>query len=258
MNKIRQRLASKSSPWGTIEVWQQATVRYLYINDTTALQSQVDMAKKSTLQLQYARAMMSFLLFQPAPRSALLFGLGGGGIVHFLHHWFPDLAITVADASAEVINIAETYFHIVPDPRTTLHHMDAQTYLRNTKQTDIDVILVDIHDGRQVPELLFEACFMKHCFEVLSSQGVLVLNLLTDQDNDLLLTLQALRNHFKGVSFCMTLEDQKNVLLFAFKSLDNFDMRELTTRAVQCQKKYPVEFDKFVNRIVKIDAQNEH
>lgn len=244
-------LISEDSPWGNIEVWQEGTVRSLYIQNNIATQSQLDMARKEKLLPQYCRAMMSFLLFKSNPKSVLLFGLGGGSIVHFLYHWFPRLKITAVDINDKVINIAKAFFDVSETPQVSVQVADASTYINQTKQHNIDVILVDIHNGECLPAFLYNPDFIAQCFRALSAKGILVINVLVNTNEELLNLMRALRQSFSGISLCMTLDNQKNILLFAFKSPDKL----LNINANEYQRKYGIEFDQFVNKIIKVDAK---
>ena len=226
MRTKKHLLISEDSPWEEIEVWQDGTVRYLYIQDKTAIQSQLDMEKKEKLLLQHSREMMSFLLFQSNPKSILLFGLGGGSIIHFLCHWFPELKITVVDVNAKVLSIAKKYFDASETPQVSIQLADAaSTYFNQTKQKNVSVILVDVHNGKCLPDFLYKNDFMEQCFRALSPKGILVINVLVSNDQDFLNIMTALRLCFTGISLCMTLEKQQNILLFAFKSPGMLDMK---------------------------------
>ncbi len=165
---------------GDLQVWQKDSVRSLYIRDKKAIQSQLDMAKKEKLLLPHSRAMMSFLLFQEQPQSILLLGLGGGSIIHFLVYWFPALKITAIEINEEIVNIAKKYFALstlkTSSPRAlvNIEIADAFAYLKRKNQKNINAILVDLHDGASLPDFLYTADFMEHCFHQLSSGGVLV------------------------------------------------------------------------------------
>ena len=257
MKTDKHHLTSETSPEGTIEVWQTGTTRNLYINSSTATQSQLDIADKATLQLQYTRAMMSFLLLQPNPKSALLLGLGGGSIIHFLSHYLPSLNITAVDSNAHVINLAQDYFDIRTTDHINLRHADALTYLAQTSPEQYDTLLVDIHDGLTLPEFLFQDRFMALCFHTLTKNGVLVINLLITEENQFLTLMKALRIHFKDISLCITLENEKNIIVLAFKTLPSLDIEVLKNTATQCQEKYAIEFNQFVKNIIIIPAQNE-
>ncbi len=255
MKAKSQLLISEKTPWGNIEVWQKDRVRDLYIEDKSSIQSQLNLDQKEKLLLKNTRAMMSFLLFQPNPESVLLLGLGGGGIIHFLCHWFPKLKITAVDISKQMLHIAKKYFEISNTPQISLKTADAFTYLTQTNKKNLSVILVDIHDGKRTPDFLYNPYFMDQCFQALSPKGVLVINAIVNNDQDFLNIMTALRTHFTGVSLCMPLKQHQNVLLFAFKSRDELNIDQLHHQTTQLQQKYDIEFDQFVKSIVKVDAK---
>lgn len=225
-----QRLFCEKTPWGCIDVWQNGSIRTLYLQDQKIIQSQMDMAKKEKLLWPYTRAMMSFLLFQERPQSILLLGLGGGSTIHFLTHWFPLLKITAVDINEQIVKIAKNYFDISTTPRVSIEISDAFLYLKKYKPKNMDVILVDLHDGVGLPDCLYAPSFAAHCFQALSPNGVLVMNLLVNRDQDLTEILVALRHSFTDISLCMTLKDQDNILLFAFKTLTFLDLTQLQSK----------------------------
>ncbi len=255
MEAKNQLLISEKTPWGNIEVWQNSRVRDLYIQDKSSIQSRLNLDQKEKLLLKNTQAMMSFLLFQPNPESALLLGLGGGGIIHFLSHWFPELKITAVDISKPMLRIAKKYFEITNTPQISLKTADALTYLTQTKKKNHNVILIDIHDGKRTPDFLYDPDFVDQCFQTLSSKGVLVINAIVNSDQNFLNIMTALRTHFTGVSLCMPLKQHQNILLFAFKSRDALDMDQLHNQAILLQQKYDIEFGQFVKSIVKVDAK---
>jgi len=248
-------LIAEETPWGDIEVWQDGSMRYLHIQGKIVLQSQLDMAQKEKLQLPHSRAMMSFLLFQSNLKPILLFGVGGGSIIHFLCYWFPALKITAVDVNDKVLNIAKKYFAVSNTSQVSIQVADALTYLAQTQPKNVGVILVDIHDGKRLPDFLYQHDFMAQCFHALSSEGMVVINVLVYNDQDLLDILKALRQCFTGISLCMTVKEQQNVLLFAFKSLSLLDMSQLRLKAIQYQQKYGIEFDQFMDNIITIDVK---
>jgi len=256
MKTEKQMLASEETPWGTLEVWQDGSVRYLYIQDKLAIQSQLDMQQKEKLLLPHTRTMMSFLLFKPEPQSVLLFGLGGGGIIHFLCHWFPELKIVAVDINEKVVDIGKKYFSLSATPLVSIEIADAATYIKNTKQENINVILVDVHNGDCLPDFLYDHAFMAQCFHALSSGGVLVINVLVNNEQDFTDILIALREIFIDVSLCMAFKNQRNILLFAFKTPGVLDINQLRARASQCQKKYGIEFEEFIDGIIKVDEKS--
>ena len=142
------------------------------------VQSEMLLARPDALTLDYLRAMMGFVLFQPRPRRIVMVGLGGGSLAKFCHRHFPTAHITVIELRADVIALRDA-FHVPPDgPRFTVVHGDAADWLAAHPDT-ADVLLVDGFDARGLPERLADAAFYADCRRALRPGGVLVANVFT-------------------------------------------------------------------------------
>jgi spermidine synthase len=58
--------------------------------------------------------MMLVLLFNPAPRSILMIGLGGGSLPKYCHRHLPQCDITVVEINPAVISLREA-FQVPPE-----------------------------------------------------------------------------------------------------------------------------------------------
>jgi spermidine synthase len=142
------------------------------------IQSEMLLARPDALTLDYLRAMMGFVLFQPRPRRIVMVGLGGGSLAKFCHRHFPTAHITVIELRADVIALRAA-FHVPPDgPRFTVVHADAADWLAAHPDT-ADVLLVDGFDARGLPARLADAPFYADCRRALRPGGVLVANVFT-------------------------------------------------------------------------------
>ena len=141
------------------------------------IQSEMRLSHPDALVLAYARAMMCFALFAPAPRHILMVGLGGGSLAKFCYRHFPHTRITVVEISAAVIALRDA-FHVPPDDaRLRIVQGDAAEYIR-ALQGAADVILVDGFDAAGMPAELGSAAFYAGCRRALREGGVLVANIL--------------------------------------------------------------------------------
>ena len=73
-------------------------------------QSCIDRRTPWVLQLAYTRWMMTALLLPQNPQRLLLFGLGGGAMVHFLLHHLPEARLDVVEREGLVIDLARRFF----------------------------------------------------------------------------------------------------------------------------------------------------
>ena len=142
------------------------------------IQSEMLLSKPDALVLDYARAMMCFVLFVPQPRHILMVGLGGGSLVKFCHRHLPRTRITVLEISAEVIALREQFLVPPDDARLRIVHADAAEYIA-AAPASADVILVDGFDAAGMPQALGSAGFYAACRRALRDGGVLVANLLS-------------------------------------------------------------------------------
>jgi spermidine synthase len=90
-----------------------------------------------------ARTMMAGLLYRPDPSTCLLVGLGGGALVRFLNHYFPEVALDVVEIDPEVV-VAREYFGTVRGARTRIFTEEGRDYLRRTLDRH-DLIFMDAH-----------------------------------------------------------------------------------------------------------------
>ena len=142
------------------------------------IQSEMRLSRPDALVLDYARAMMCFALFVPAPRHILMVGLGGGSLAKFCYRHFPAARITVLEISAEVIALREQFQVPPDDARLRVIHADAAGYVQAAPDS-VDVILVDGFDAAGMPPELGSAAFYAGCRHALRAGGVLVANLLS-------------------------------------------------------------------------------
>lgn len=144
-----------------------------------SIQSTMHLDDPTRLELEYTRAMMLFLLFNPAPRAILMIGLGGGSLPKFCHHHLPASDITVVEINPAVIALRDV-FMVPPDSdRFRVLEDDGARHVRETEAL-YDVILVDGFNAEGQPEGLGTADFYDACRAALQPEGVLVVNLDSD------------------------------------------------------------------------------
>ena len=76
--------------------------------ESSLIQSCMRLADPDELVLDYTRAMMGFLLFNPAPRSVLMIGLGGGALHKYIHKHLPETDLTTVEINPGVIELRQT------------------------------------------------------------------------------------------------------------------------------------------------------
>src|SRR5258705_7908858 len=90
-------------------VSEERGVRHLHVGGD-AIQSSMRLDDPFALALDYTRCMMAFLLFHPAPREALMIGLGGGSLAKFFHRRLRPTRVRVVELDERVVRAARTQF----------------------------------------------------------------------------------------------------------------------------------------------------
>ena len=148
---------------------------YFSLSET---QSRMRLATPDALVLEYTRTMMAFLMFVPRPRHIAMIGLGGGSLAKFCRRHLPGARMTVVEINPQVIALRGD-FGIPPDgPRFRVLQGDGAQFVRDTDER-VDVLLVDGFDRGGQPPALCTQRFYDDCVDMLTPQGVLVVNLHT-------------------------------------------------------------------------------
>jgi len=198
------------------------------------IQSEMLLSRPDALVLDYARAMMCFALFVPAPRHIVMVGLGGGSLAKFCYRHFPRTRITVLEISADVIALRAAFCVPPDDARLRIVHTCAADYLRAAPGS-CDVILVDGFDAAGMPAALGSAAFYADCRRALRSGGVLVANILSyDPEHDAIAARIA--SAFRGRVCDFPGIAGNNHLLFAVRAADG-DAGQTGARAARLQER---------------------
>lgn len=178
-----------------------------------AVQSRMLRANPSQLVLEYTRLMMGFLLLQPAPERIAMIGLGGGSLAKYCAATLPGVDFTAVEMSSTVIALRDT-FGIPPDgPRFRILCEDGAEFVRR-HGPPLDVLIVDAFDPTGQPENLCSAAFYDACHDRLGSDGVLAVNLYTD-DPSYELRVRRIHDAFGGKVVVVDVPEAENDLVFA-------------------------------------------
>lgn len=127
--------------------------------------------------LPHLSAMLLALRYMPTPANVLELGLGGGALQRFFNHFYPESTITTVELDRKIIEIYREFFDC-PNGSEYIIEADAQTEICNHKT--IDLLIIDLFSERGSPEFLYEEPFYKSCFDAVSKDGVIVINLLPE------------------------------------------------------------------------------
>jgi len=247
----------KSKSWlarnrSSVEVSEEDGVRSLHLGGD-AIQSSIRIDRPDELALDYTRAMMAFLLFQPAPRVVLMIGLGGGSMARYIHQRMPATRTTVVEINAKVLAAARSMFHFpADDARLEVVIADGADYVREHAES-ADVLLVDGFDDGKQPAALCTQAFYDAACDVLRPGGVMVVNFMAEE-RKLDAYLQRIENSFDGQLVCLKAADRVNHIAFAFKRhAREIAWTELDKRARQLRKIHHLPFADFIAGLKEIN-----
>ncbi len=141
------------------------------------------------------------------PQNFLLLGLGGGVILHEVHHRWPDCQITAVEIDPVMVTIAQNYFKVDQIPHLQIITQDAHHYVETMKhrnvETFFDSILVDCYVGDLVPPHLESPKFLRNLKHLVTPQGTIAFNRLNDKKNALKTQqfIKHLQTVFSQISF---------------------------------------------------------
>ena len=198
---------------GNIRVFENWFYRWLQF-DSSAMQTLINKRAPHRPGLHYVNAMT--LLPKKNPGNTILLGLGGAGIIHVLSPYYQQFNITAVEINQEVIDIAYRFF-LLDTIKTPLKiiHQDANVFLLEHEKP-LDYILVDLFEANRFPCQCLNETFFLNCERLLTSDGLLILNIASFKDQPLL--MQLIQRVFKGRSLLVPIKKSPNTILYATKN----------------------------------------
>ena len=227
-------------------VSEERGVRHLHVGGE-AIQSAMRLEDPFALELDYTRCMMAFLLFHPAPRRALMIGLGGGSLAKFFHRRLDGMRTRVVECDERVIAAARSLFHVpADDARLTVEHGDGVEALA---PECCDLLVVDGFEDEAASPALVRQAFFDAAAHALETPGAFVMNLM-DDDRELDRHLRRIERAFGGAVLAFkALRDPNNVVLALKGAPREIAWRELRGRAAALERKYGLPFTRMVERL---------
>ena len=242
-------LHHKHSEHQSISVLTEAGLRLLKVNDF-AVQSAMNPDHPHRLILPYMPPMFAWLFFRSAPRRVLLLGVGGGDLIRYMYHAMPETHLTGVDHDPAMIETARDWFDLPnDDKRMTTSSMEAHAFLTDDKHR-YDVIFIDIHGKEETPVLTAEDPLFEQARAHLNSNGVVVMNMITEDETYFARSLWHLRRLFNCHTLCMKVEGHKNIIVFAYmKKPAPVSRAGLQRKVAQLAKQYDLDFDRMLQNL---------
>ena len=216
---------------GVLEVIDDQFTRSLYFG-TAARQSSMSHTDPDALVLSYTRAMLAGLLFQPQPREILLIGLGGGSLVRFLAHHYPEAVITVVEYRQAVIDIARRFFRLPEQPRIRILHQDGIDFIRDRAQPQYDLILVDAFDAAGLHPGIACESFLHGCQQRLAPGGLIALNLWNTDRARCRAQIRCFETALKQRALRLPVEARNNLIVIGAPHLERLPSRRALQEAI--------------------------
>jgi spermidine synthase len=227
-------------------VSEERGVRHLHVGGE-AIQSAMRLDDPFALELDYTRCMMAFLLLHPAPRRALMIGLGGGSLAKFFHRRLAGLRTHVVEYDERVIATARALFHVpADDARLAIEHGDGVEALA---PECCDLLVVDGYEDESTPAALVSQAFFDAAWCALEEPGALVMNVM-DDDKEFDRHLQRLERAFGGAVLAFKALRDPNIVVIGLKGAPAaIEWTVLRARADALEKKYGLPFPRYVERL---------
>jgi spermidine synthase len=212
-----------------------------------AIQSSMRLDDPFALALDYTRCMMAFLLFHPAPREALMIGLGGGSLAKFFHRRLRATRVRVVELDERVVSAARTQFALPPDDaRLAVEIGDGADAL---SPECCDALVVDAYHDEEHVQKLASAQFYDAAYLALAEPGALVVNFM-DDDPKFDQYMRRLELAFGGAVLAMKALYDPNIVVFALKGLPpRLEWDFLRRRAAQLESRLDLPFTRYVSRL---------
>ena len=141
-------------------------------------QSCIDRAHPQRVVFDYVKMMLATLAVNPAPKSILIVGLGGGTLVDVLERALPDADIDVAEIDPAVVRVATQFFGLRTSPRVHIHEEDGRVYVKRALRAGkrYDLVMLDAFDHEYIPEHLLTQEYLREVKGLLAPGGLVAAN----------------------------------------------------------------------------------
>lgn len=248
-----QVIHASHDPLGPIEVVEDNLQRSLHFG-SDARQSCMLLRDPIQLALSYTRAMCAALLLNDSPARILMLGLGGGSLAKFFLHHFPRCRIDAVEFRPAVHQVAKTFFSLPEEPRLQIYYEDAGYFVRTaaTELGDYDLILIDAFLDRGIAHSVCGMSFFDACRDRLSAEGVLSMNLWSDDRihaNDFIEDMAA---SFDREVLRLPVEGKANIIgIAARQRAIKKQLKRLDERARRLEQQTDVEFTSLLGALRK-------
>jgi spermidine synthase len=178
--QAQRLLHSERSLYREVLVYETGSVRCMCFTRHCRVgrQSCMDERQPDRIVMSYPQMMLGALYVQPAPRTVLIIGLGGGTLPRALAQILPQTRMEVVEIDPAVVRVAKRYFDFDSGDRISVAETDGRVYVKRALREGrrYDLIMLDAFDHEYIPEHLLTEEFLREVQSLLAPGGVLAAN----------------------------------------------------------------------------------
>ncbi len=225
-------------------------VRCMHL-DSPWIQGTMTIKSPFTIELDYVRRMMAWLLFVPSTsvkdRQALQLGLGTAAITKCCYKTL-GMRTAAIEINPKVITICRQWFKLPPDNnRLEIVLGDAAKEMKSQRwQGKVDALAVDLYDHEAAAPVMDSADFYQSCRDLLTDDGMMAVNLF-GRDNSYKASLEKIKLAFGADcvwAFAPTREG--NTVVMAFRTASNTPQDVLAQRADAIESRWELPAKKWL------------
>lgn len=243
-----ETVAEVKSKYSHIKVADYGSLRQLYFvrdNGDEALESTIDLNYPQNLFLLYTQTMFASFFLNKEHTDTLLIGLGGGGMVHFLNHYFPHVKVDAVEIDPAIVEIAKKYFKLKDHPSTRIFTDDAANFILLAGK-NYDVIYMDAFlkptsdtDSTGVANKFKGQTFLQKLKSRLKQNGIVVFNI--NNHEKMREDIQTIEQEFQQVYFFQK-NKSGNLIVVGSTNANRISNEKMKEIASVLDKNYKVNF----------------
>ncbi len=111
------------------------------------------------------------------PSYGLVLGVAGGTLVEMLKRSFPSIRVDGVDIDPQAMELGKRYFSLKEDSRTSLHAMDARSFVEGARRR-YGIVLQDTFSGLSPLPHLSTVEFVRRVKAAMEPEGVCIVNII--------------------------------------------------------------------------------
>jgi len=175
-----------------------------------SIQSIMSLANPVQIVMPVTQSFLLFLLINPKASNILNLGLGGASLERCLGQ-YSEFSITSIESSPSIVDMAKEHFLL-----TNLSNVictTAEEFVASSHQ-QYDVILSDLFIGEQGSSCLLEEQFYQQLMNIITENGLVLINLYVENDQKLTDILLTIRKYFSYLAL-VEFKDFSNIVVIA-------------------------------------------